>query len=787
MVNRILNRKLVRDLIRLRGQIFTVALVIAAGLGGMVGAFSGYASLKRSSDQYYVDARLADVFVELKRAPDAIARQLAQIPGVGAVQTNTVYDATLTIGDSADPIVGRFIGVSAARANTLNLIHVRRGRLPRASGAHEALISEAFAKARHLRAGDSVDALINGKRVRYWIVGIGLSPEYIYASRGGFSDDKSFGVFWVDETELQALVDMDGAFNHASLRLASATHTFPVRDAVDRVLSRYGGSGSYTRAEQHSFRIVKQEVGELRVFGSVMPAIFLAVSAFLVNVVLSRLLSTQRGQIATLKALGYRDSAIGWHFGQLVLVITGLGILMGALLGTWLGHTITRMYANFFHLPHFDYRVDLSVLFWSALASVFAAGMGAWQAIRSVTRLSPAQAMQPIAPAVYRRALVERLGLRIRLGPVLNMMLRSIERRPLRAALTVIGISGSIGIVISGASWQDAVDYMLDQQFQLADRGNVSVAFGKALPELVTHELARLPGVRGAEVARAVPVRLVAGHREYLTSLMGVGPTGSLRQIIDRNSKPIQVVPEGVMLTDRLAERLQVAVGDVLTVKTLEGERREETLIVSGLANEWIGMNAYATNAVVQRLMNEGPLFSQASLRIEPQHKSELYKALKQRPFVATVVNKDDVVQTFRSTSARNLLFFTTILAVFAGMIAFGVVYNSVRIALSERAWELASLRVLGFTRQEVAGILLGELGLLTLVAMPLGWLFGYGLIHLITEMIHGEAYAIPVVVRAKTYVFSTAIVMGAALASAYLVRRRIDHLDLVAVLKTRE
>ena len=784
-----IDRKLLRDLWALKTQVVSIALVIACGIGGFIASFSTHDSLVWSREHYYDTARFPHVFATAKRAPLALVERIRAIPGVSEVETRVVRDAQLSLEGVVPPMIARLIGVDFARPPGMSRLTLKSGRWPVPGATGEAVVNQRFLEARRLKLGARAQVLINGKLERLTIVGTALSPEYIYATRGGgMPDDEWFGVFWVDAKALAAGFNMEGAFNSVLLRLAHGASSPTAVDAIDRLLEPYGGFGAVGREDQVSHKIVSQEINQQRVFGLVLPSIFLLVAAFILNVVLHRQVNAQRGEIAALKALGYEDRAIAWHYLKLASVIVLIGAAIGIGLGWRLGRAMTGLYTDFFHFPQFYFRLLPWVVLAGCGAALAAAFGGALAAIRSIVRLRAAEALRPPAPAEFRPLLVERLGYARVFTPGQRMILRNLERTPVRAALTIAGIAGSVAILLSGTFWVDAVEYFIDVQFNQVQRANIFVGFAEPVAHTARNDLAHLPGVQRAETMRAIPVRLVAGHRHYRTALTGLADDANLQRIIDRDLRESKPVPGGVLLTTRLANRLGVVPGDMLVAEMLEGKRIKAEVRVAGTVRELVGMNAYMTLEDLNRLAREGPVVSAAGLRVDRAEEPRLLERLKEVPAAAVVIVTRTLLETFRATSAKNILFFTAILTGFAATIAIGVVYNNARIQLAERAWELASLRVLGFTRGEVSVLLLGELAIEIAAAIPLGCVAGYWLSwFIISLMQHGEVMEFPLVILPDTYLYAAAVVVAAGIASALIVRNRIDNLDLVAVLKTRE
>jgi putative ABC transport system permease protein len=787
-----LDRKLLRDLRLMWSQALTIALVVASGIGGFITSLSAVDSLALARERFYAEGRFADVFAAVKRAPNALAEVLREVDGVADVQTTLEEMVRVEIPGLADPIVGQLIGVDRRVAPRMNRVTLSSGRAldrlggARADGSLEALVSEAFAQAHGLEPGDRLEALINGKRRGLVVVGTALSPEFVFAGLWGMPDARGFGVFWVDREALAAAYDMQGAFNRVAAKLAPGASEQAAIDGLSQQLARYGGREAHGRSEQPSHAMLDNEIKGQRVIGSLLPAIFLGVAAFLLNVVVSRLVATQREQIAALKALGYPNHRIGAHYLKLVLLIVMLGLVLGVALGDWLGGRLTGLFAELFRFPSFEHRIAPWLLATSVGITLATAVTGTLNAILATVRLPPAEAMRPPAPGSYRRTLLETLGIR-RMPPALRMIVRNLERRPLRSSLAVAGVAAAVAIVIMGNFLRDAMDVVLDTQLALGLRGDITVWTAEAVDDGVRRELARLPGVTGVESTRFVPVTFVHGHRRERSLLRGYAPRAQLYRVVDVAQRELLLEGRGLVLTDRLADKLGLAVGDTVRVEVLEGRARTLDMTVGATVREMMGMNAYMERGALNRALGDGDVATGFVLAVERGAEARVLEASKALPRAAGAWSKATMLRNMQEISARNVRIMSTVMTVFASVIAVGVVYNNARIALAERAWELASLRVLGFSRAEVSGVLLGELALVIALALPLGMAAGFGLVHLVTELMKSEQFHFPVVIRASTYAWAALCVLAAAAASALIVRRRIDRLDMVAALKTRD
>jgi putative ABC transport system permease protein len=786
-----LDRKLFRDLWHMRGQVLAIAAVIMGGVATMVMSLSTYESLTITRDRFYSEYRFAEVSASLKRAPEPVAERLAAVPGVERLETRVRAGVKLEVEGFSDPITGQLLSLPDVGEPLLNALHLRRGRMVQPWSTDEVVLSDTFADAHRFQPGDKLAAIINGKRKQLTVVGVAVSPEYVYQIAPGamFPDFKRYGVLWMGRNALAAAYDMEGAFNQVDLTLARDAREQDVIDRVDAILATYGGTGAFGREDQFSNRFLSEELKQLQTMAIVFPAIFLGVAAFLLNVVLSRLIALQRDQIAILKAFGYPYLAIGAHYVKLVLLMSVLGVAAGVALGAWFGQGLSNVYMETtFRFPYLDYRLNAGVILVAFGVSAVAAVSGTLFSVARAVRLSPAEGMRPEMPEAYRATLVERIGLQRWFSAPTRMILRHVERRPLKSLLTVLGIACACGLMMVGNYQRGAIDFMVDVQFNQASREDLALTFIEPTSGRALFELAALPGVDFVEGFRDVPAILRFGQYRHRGAIFGIQPEGQLHRSLDSKLQPVAVPPGGVVLTDHLAnEILHVKPGDLLTVEVLEGSRPVRQVPVLGITKQFLGVSAYMQQDSLNAMMREGDAVSGAYLAVQPGTETELYAKLHERPRVLGMVANKAAVQSFYATIGEFILFYNLVSTVLAGAIGFGVVYNSARIGLSERGRELASLRVLGFTRGEIAYILLGELALLTLAAIPVGFVVGVGLVGILVVAFQSELYRLPLILTPENYAMGASVVIVSALLSGLLLWHRLGRLDLVAVLKTRE
>lgn len=785
---RALDRKLLRDLWHVKGQALAIAAVVACGVAIVVMTYGAMTSLRETRDTYYEQYRFADVFSQLRRAPLRIANQVAEIPGVAASEARITHYAALDVPGLDRPAAALLVSLPDSGEPRLNRLALREGRYP-IRGRNELVMSENIAQALSYRTGARLSVLLNGRKRSFTVVGIALSPEFVYTLPPGqlMADDKAFGILWINRTVLEAAYDLDGAFNDVSVLLSPGASEPDVIRQLDGLLSRFGGTAAYGRADQVSNAYVDQELDQLKTIALVIPPVFLAVAAFLINMVLSRLIDTERESIGLLKSFGYSNWEIGWHYLKFAFAVTAIGVFAGLAAGLALGQWMTGIYQAYFRFPFLEYRIDTGVFSAAVLVSFAAAIAGTWMAVLRAVRLAPATALQPPAPTVYRRTLLDRLGLDRFVSMPTQMILRHIERWPLRAGITLFGAGMAVMLLIGLFFFFDAIDELVDSFYFRANHQDVVIGLVDQRGDRAAIDLGHLEGIRGVEPVLEIPARLSNGHLVQRIGISGLGQNSRFRTFYDSAGRSFTIPQRGIVLSNKLAELLHVRGGDAVAVDVLEGRRRHALVTVSAVTTEHVGLSAYMDRRVLAELTGERHTLTAVQALVDNAVQARLLKRLKDVPAVATISTREQAIAALRDTMAKSMTIVIDFYIGLGAIIAFGVVYNAARISLSERGRELACLRVLGFTRSEVTYILLGELLLLVVAALPVGCILGYWLAWVMSAAMETKLFRVPFVIGPATYGIAITITLLSAGASALAVAWRINRLDLIAVLKTRE
>lgn len=784
-----LDRKLWRDLTRLKGQAVAVALVMACGLSMLIMARSLIFSLESTRSEYYRAHRFAEVFVHLKRAPLAILEQVRRIPGVAVAQPGLSVQVTLDIPGLDEPASGNVRSLPDFGEPELNRLFLRRGQWMKPGSRREVLVGEAFAEANGLQPGDRIALLLNGRRQSFRIAGIVLSPEFIFESRPGAAlpDNRTYGVFWMPYEELAYAFDLYGAFNYLTLALEPAAGERAVITAVDRLLENFGGRGAYGRADHPSHIRVSDEIGILRALSVAFPLVFLSVAAFMTNAVLSRLLNLQREQIAILKAFGFLNRQIVLHYLKFAFVMVAAGTVLGGFGGAFLGRQLVGLYKKFFRFPELAFQLDRQVFVAALTLSAVAAVLGVLSSVRRAARLPPAEAMRPEPPANYRPALLERTGIAHLFTHSFRIAVRNLERRPVQGFFTVAGLALAIGIMIVPNCFRDSVAVVLGFQWDVIQRQDITVGLIQPAGSRARHAFAHLPGAVSVEAFRTAAARIRFQHHSRTIGIQGQPRDSQHSRVIAAGNRQLTLSSEGLIVSAKLAEVLGAKVGDELLVEFLEGRRLQRTVRLVGLAEDLAGITAYMELAGLNRLLGEGDVVTGASFTVDGARRAEFLRALKAVPRVSWVAVKETLRENFATTTAQHINMIQMIYLTFATVVAFGVVYNNARISLAERSRELATLRVIGFSQREVGAVLVTELVILALLAVPLGLLIGTGFATGIVQQVNTETVRLPLVFTVRNYAFAVMVVSIASTLSGLLVLRRLNELNLVGALRAPE
>lgn len=789
---RVLHKKLLRSIRRSWAQSLAVTMVVLCGIASYICVYSAYLNLGLTRDTYYIQNRFADFEIYLDRAPYSAVFKIEEIPGVRQARARIVRDVNVDIGGVDEPRVGRLISMPNPREPVLNDLVLLSGRYFDAGAQDQVILSDRFAKENRLALGDRIQVSVESKKYSLRIVGYGLSPEYVYMIRNVqelIPSPERFGILWAPEDFAETALDMKEACNNILGTVDDPASMDGILDQADKLLETYGVFAKTRKQDQISNRFLSDEIRGLGVSAKITPTLFLGVAALILLVLLNRMVRTERTQIGLLKAYGYSNWTLAFHYLEYALILAITGCLGGFVVGQWLASQLLKVYVQFYQFPLLEFRMYPDIVTRSMAIAIGFALLGALSAAIRAARIQPAESMRPEAPRFAHQVWLERFPrLWRRLGFVWKMIFRNVSRNAFRAALNVFGVAISTGLLIMGFFTMDAMDFGMRFQFQEVQREDVRISFQTEFGKDAYYDLTRFPHVRRAEPMLEYPFELRAGWRKRDIVVVGLPPRAELQKLMTFAGEETPVGEHGLIVSGYLARELALEPGSPATLKPLMGRiKKERQVTVSKVTEQFLGMSAYMNLETLSRLLDEPFAMNAALLRIEEGSDKAVSREFKDVAGIAAVGFSKDAYQSMLDTLAQSMRITNVTLLIFAGIIAFSIIYNVTSIALAERQRELASLRVLGLTCREVGGILYNENLLLGLIGVGLGIPIGIAICLLLVRVYDNDLYRLPFHIEQRTYVTSVMLTLFFVFLANLAVRRKIHRLDMVEVLKAQE
>jgi len=790
----VLDRKLLRELRASWLLLTAIVSIIAVGVACYVSMGATYHNLTEAQHRYYRQCRMADFWIDLKKVPLAELDALAELPGVAAIRPRIGFFATVDLEHVTKPLNGMVLSLPDRREPVINNVVLQRGGYFTDRRENEVIVNEALAARHGLEPGDWIRLVLNNRRQELFIVGTAISSEFVYLlPPGGLAPDpEHFGVFYLKQTYAEDVFDFDGAANQVVGHLAPHVRDHPrqVLDRAERLLAPYGVFATTPLEDQASHKFLSQEIQGLWVFAIILPCIFLAVAALVLNVLLRRLAQQQRTVVGTLKALGYADRQVFVHFLKFGLAVGLGGGLAGCALGYWMADGYTQMYSKIYEFPELRSRFYPSLVAICVAISLGCAVVGSLQGTRTVLRLKPAEAMRPKPPKSGGAILLERVGwLWGRLSSGWRMVLRDVVRARTRTIAGVFATAMGSAVLVCGFMLADASYYLIDYQFKWILRSDVDLSFKDERGEDVLLEAAALPGVDLAEPIFNVACTFSNGPYRRKGAITGIAPDARLTIPRNRDAVPVGVPPGGLVMSRKLAEVLHLRQGDVVTVQPIKGLRRRHRVPVVRLSDSFFGTAVYADIHYLSRLVNEEFALSGVQLAVDrrPEREAALYRELKRMPALEAVSARRDMVENLDKILVENMGIFISGLVLFAGVVFFGSILNASLISLAERQREVATLRVLGYGPWQIGALLLRESMIVTLAGTLLGMPIGYGLSVLTAVAYNTELFRFPVVATPGTWVWTLLLAILFGLAAHAVVQIVVHRMDWLEALQAKE
>jgi len=792
---KILDRKLLRELYGSKGLLLAITSIVAVGMTCFVSIQSAYHNLQEAKNGYYRRCRMADFWIDLKKAPLADLDDLEELQGITHVRSRIQFRATVDLEDVPKPINALVLSLPDQRQPVINDIILRNGDYFSEHGEDEVIVNAAFARHHRLYPGSRVRVLVNNRRQELLVVGTAISSEFTYLLGPGaiVPDPKNFAVFYVSRSFAEENYDFSGAANQVVGRVDRNQRTTvkQILDEAERKLAPYGVFTTIELDHQLSNQFLTGEIDGLGATAAVIPAIFMVVAALVLNVLITRLARQQRTVIGTLKALGYTDWQVVRHFLKFGLSVGIVGGLAGSFLGYLAATGMTNIYRLFFEFPALQ-----SGFYWSTHAlgmtvSLACAVAGSLHGSWHVLRLQPAAAMRPESPRRGRRIWIEHFSRWwSSLSSSWRLALRGLFRARLRTAAGMFAASMGTALLLSGLMMMEIQNYMIDFQFHRMMRNDFELSFSSERDRGALDDTLRLPGVDRAEPTLGVACTMI--HGSYRRKLGISGLTGGARLTVlrDTEGRPIHLPETGLVVTDRLADILHVRPGDRVRIVPIKGNRRPVEAVVARVATSYLGLAAYARIDYLSHLVDESWAMSgvQLATNQQPGDVQRLYRELKRTPAIESITSRRELIHGMTETLIKNQYVFIGFLVLFSGIVFFGSVVNSSLVSLAERQHEVATYRALGYTPWQVGGMFLREMLLVnaggTLLGLPLGYLLVY-----LTSLAYAtnDLFRMPVVSSLWVWIVTVVLATVFALLAHLVVQLRIHRLDFLAALNVRE
>ncbi|SFG35195.1 putative ABC transport system permease protein [Desulfotomaculum arcticum] len=799
-----LYKKLWRTIGKTKGQFIAVAAVVTVGIAVYIAMTTAYFNLNESKEKFYRDHNFADYYFQVVKAPQQVTKQIETIPGVTGVTGRIQKDVTL-VNDYNKRATARLTSYSLPIEQEINNLQLLTGRFfaeetvtgrpgeqPTRTGDIEILVDPQYAEANHLDFNDTVTIVAEGKTVPLTMVGTATGPEFIYLMKDAATllpDPRSFGIIAMSRERAQQLLNLQGQVNQVLVTLAPGTDAEKVAEQVKSILEPYGNLADYPRKQQLSNAMLEGELDGLKASSRFMPAIFLGIAAAIQFVILGRLVRSQRLQIGVMKALGYNNRQVILHYTGYSVLVALCGAVMGTLLGLALASVMSQAYAIYFNLPATIGAVNTQAILYGIILSLGVSTLAGLTACRSVTAINPAESMRSEPPKGGGKTLVENLSwLWHRLDTSWKMSIRSAARNRSRFAITMVGVVFAVGMLVVSLFTIDAVDYMIESHFHQSQRYDYLIRFTSPVKENELLNINRIAGVNRAEPLLEIPVKIKFNGKNEDDSITGLEPGTTLKRLRDPREQPVEIPEEGLLVSQRTADRLGAKVGDTVEVETLLGigPARYAQVKIVGINRQLVGAGSFVSLDQANLILQERQLASGVMLKMDPAFTAQLEEELEDMTAVSSILSRQQELGNFNQNMDA-MVYSISIMVIFALLLGFAIVYNSSVISFSERQRELASLRVLGFTIKEVSGILLKENLLQSLLGVALGLPFGYLMVKGYISAVSTDLFTMPVIIYPTTYIYSALGGFFFIIVAHLLAVRGVRQLQLVEVLKNKD
>ncbi len=808
---------LLREILNAKSQFFAVAAVMFFGITLFYSSYMAYFSLKESVAAYYERYNFLDYYAEARNVTPEIIKKIKEIEGVseaigrisaeinafappkkeGAVK-NAFISADIggTGKNSIRKITLRLISLPDRNLPEINSLLVQQGSYFDSDNKYLCLVNNKFAEFYDLKKGDTIKTIINLRQCDFKLSGVVSGPEFIIALKSitsPLSDD--FGIIYVKESAAQQILGYESSYNQVHVRFKKGADAKSAIDKIEKMLKPYGFSNGFDRDKQFSYKVISEEIKNLQNTALMFPSVFLFVAATIIYIMQKRLVNNQRTQIGVMKAFGYSNAAVLWHYVKYALLMAATGCVPALFAGYQLGSLLLNVYNQVFAIPELDPKIYWKVVGMSLFISFAFSFLASFNSVKRISRIQPAQAMRTEPPEAGRTIFIEKIK------PVWNcfsfsykMIFKNIFRNAQRTSLNVFGISATIMFFMISMFFADSIDFAFNSQFFEFQKQDYSVIFSRPSAAADVMALESVGGVASAEPVVQLGVEIIKGWQKRETVLIGLAKSNKFTRLIDDDLKPMELPDEGIVIAHMLARSFSIKKGDMITVKTyignfkLKDASREiiKRVRVAAIAKQYAGINCFMSEKALKDFLGEGSFATGAYIKTQKGRGTEVKKKLLEYSGIDEVQGRLDIYNAFMD-QLKFMKVFVTIMIIFGGVMGFAIIFNSTLISIMERMRELASLKVLGYTQYELKRLLFVENILICAFSCAPGAAVGYLMCEFVGYLFSNDMFALEIVIYKKTYLIAFFLVFLCTVIAGLATGRSLNNLDMVEVLKSRE
>jgi len=785
-------KKMIRDLRENKGAYLATIIIIVIGLMVFTSFSMVMDNLRLSQQSFYKNQNFADGFIEVQAMPPSEIEKLQDIQGINDVQGRLVKDVKVLFPNRDENVYLRLVSVDPAKKNPINGVQLKQG-IPLSNKEMNILIDNKFFEANNLKLNEEIEIIADGKKRALRIIGVGRSPEFIYALRTSsdlYPSPESFGIAYIPFEVMKTLFPERETMNNIVFTLRPGADYDNVKERLKPELKPYGLKSIYPRKDQTSHLLLTQELKGLEATARVLPLLFLSIAGMILYIMLKRMVEQQRGQIGILKAFGYTHKEILSHYMSYALTIGILGGIIGGFLGIALSFPFTTLYQTYFNMPGLTSKFSPLYLVLSILLSLGFSLFAGYQGCKGILILQPAEAMRPPAPPIGKKTWLEKITIFWNMLTVQGKMaVRNMSRNKSRSIFIFLGIMFTFSLLGLTWSMNDLSQRMLFDQYEKVETYDVKVSLSNPLNQKkVSRELNHFPGVTRVEAMAEIPVTLKNKWYKKDVVLLGIPEDSTLYNILDKNYNKVDPPKNGLLISERLAKLLGTEVGTKLNVESLmiKDPDKAKQLEVVGVIPQYLGLNAYMDINSLQEFLGQGELATSFMLRMDEESIALLQNEFRKSAAVSGI---DDQTERLAQTKELMASFYGMIfiLALIGIITGFAIIYNSSVITLSERSHELASMMVLGMTPAEVLSVITFEQWFIGIFAMLAGIPMSQILLIGMSQSISNDVYTMPTNITASSFLIAFFVTAASIWIAQRFAGKKIQKLSLVDVLKSRE